>query len=472
MAKVPLTVGAYTAKSVIAEAQRCVNLYMEKNPQDSMFPTTHYPTPGLVTVATSAKNIWRGLFQASNGTLFGACGDGFFIISPSWVLTQIGSLATSFGPVSMVDNGTELLIVDGSAGGYKVVLGSNAFSAIVDAAFYGGNTVQFADGFFILPRANTIQFYISLAFQTTFDPVDFASKTGYSDKLVTLIVTKRYIYLLGSVTGEVWFNQGGTAFPYTRMPGAFMQHGCIAPATAAQVDGQAYWLSQSPQGKCIVVKTENYDAKRISTHAIENEFQSYSSVSDAQAFTMQVDGHFWYVLTFPTANKTWVYDLSTEQWHEWNWTDSNGNLNRHRANCFVFAYGQAVVGDWQNGNLYVLDPNVMTDFGGPITRIRGFPHLTDDDGSRIMYREFIADFQVGSGANADTTPVFLRWSDTKGQSWGNPIASDIGKEGEYLRSVQFQRLGMARDRVFEISWSTPAKTALNGAFVQFAKANQ
>lgn len=472
MAKVPLVTGAYTAKSVIASAQRCVNLYMEKNPQDSTFPTTHYPTPGLVQVANSPKNVWRGLFLASDGTLFGACGDGLFTISSTWVLTQIGTLLTTMGPVSLMDNGTELLVVDGSSNGYKVVLGSNAFSVLADTAFYGGNTVQFADGFFILPRLNTIQFYISLAFQTVFDPVDFASKTGFADKLMTLVVTKRYIYLLGAATSEVWFNQGGTAFPYTRMPGAFIQHGCIAAASAAQVDGQAYWLSQSPQGNCIVVKSENYDAKRISTHAIENEFQSYTTVSDAQAFTMQIEGHFWYVLTFPTANKTWVYDLSTEQWHEWLWTDSNGQLNRHRANCFVFAFGKAIVGDWQNGKLYTLDPNVMTDDSGPISRIRGFPHVVDDDGSRIMYREFIGDFQVGEGDAGNSTPVFLRWSDTKGKSWSNPIQSDLGKEGEYLRSVQFQRLGMARDRVFELSWSTPAKTALNGAFLQFVKANQ
>lgn len=472
MAKIPLTTGAYMARSVIAEAQRCVNLYMERNPSDAIFPTTHYPTPGLVTVATSANSVWRGLFFASNSTLFGVCGNALYTISPSFVLTQIGTLGTSLGPVSMVDNGTTLLVVDGTNTGYQVTLSSNTFATITDPAFYGGNTVQYADGFFILPRPNSIQFYISLAFQAAFDPVDFASKTGFSDTLVTLIVTKRYIYLLGASTCEVWFNQGTAAFPYARMPGAFIQHGCIAAASAAQIDGQAYWLSQSPQGKCIVVRSENYDAKRISTHAIENEFQSYSTVSDAQAFTMQVDGHFWYVLTFPIANKTWVYDLSTDQWHEWMWSDNDGNLNRHRANCFSFAYGQAIVGDWQNGNLYVLDPNTGTDFGGPITRIRSYPHVVDDQSDRIMYREFIADFQVGEGDGSNNTPVFLRWSNTRGKTWGNPIESDIGKTGEYLRSVQFQRLGMARDRVFELSWSTPAQTALNGAFVQFEKANQ
>lgn len=53
MPKVPLITGAYTARSVIAEAQRCINLYIEKNPdEDAVFPFTHYPTPGLEFLAS------------------------------------------------------------------------------------------------------------------------------------------------------------------------------------------------------------------------------------------------------------------------------------------------------------------------------------------------------------------------------------------------------------------------------------
>jgi hypothetical protein len=68
--------------------------------------------------------------------------------------------------------------------------------------------------------------------------------------------------------------------------------------------------------------------------------------------------------------------------------------------------------------------------------------------------------------------MFLRWSDTRGKSWGNAIKTSLGKEGEYLTSLQFQRLGMARDRVFELSWSAPVKTALLGAWVQADSNNQ
>jgi hypothetical protein len=55
--------------------------------------------------------------------------------------------------------------------------------------------------------------------------------------------------------------------------------------------------------------------------------------------------------------------------------------------------------------------------------------------------------------------VNLRWSDTRGASWGNPIRQGIGSTGQYLRQVQFNQLGMARDRVFELFWSATIRKA-------------
>jgi hypothetical protein len=471
MSKVALSSGSYEAKSIIANAQRCVNLYVEKNPDDAPFPTTHYCTPGTVLLVAADQAGWRGVYFASNGKLYGVCGNTVYCIAADWTLTSLGSIASSGSQVYMVDNGNDVIIVDGSPKGYTIRLSDNHFQPITQDSFYGGNTVQEADGFFIVNRPRTNQFYISLAFQSNFDATDFAGKTGFSDKLVTLAVTKLYIFLFGVLTTEVWYNVGDPVFPYARMPGTFIQHGCAAPNSVAQMDGSIYWLSQSKEGKCIVTRSENYEALRISTHAIENEIQKYPRIDDAQGFTMQMEGHFWYVLTFPSAEKTWVYDLVSQQWHEWLWLDSEGQFRRHRANCFAFAYGSPVVGDWENGNLYRLDLDAMTDNGDPVSRLRSFPHMVDD-GNRVIYRELIADFQVGEGAENGEVPVYLRWSDTKGASWGNHIEESFGLEGEYLKSIQFQRLGMARDRIFELSWSAPVKTALNGAFVQATPANQ
>jgi hypothetical protein len=474
--RIPLTTGAYEARSLVAEAQRCVNLYMEKNPPDAQFPFTCYPTPGLDLLATAEPTEgsgWRQLWFASNNKFYGVCGNTVFAISESWALTPLGNIASTSGYVSMTDNGNYVVIVDGSNRGWTIKLADDSFALISDSAFLGGNTVGFVDGYLVFNSPGTNEWYVSLVNEVSFDALDFASKSGYSDLLAGVGVAKRYVYLFGQQTTEVWFDAGDTPFPFNRLPGVFMQFGCASPGSIAQMDGNLYWLAQSPQGKAMVVRSQQFNAEQISTFALDNEMQGYSDLDQAIGFTYQLDGHFFYVLIFPESDKTWQYDLSTQQWNELIWIDGNGQEHRHRANCYANAYGMSVVGDWQNGKLYHWNQNTYTDEGNPIPRIRSFMHGVDEASNRIHYMSLIANMEVGNGIGTNVdVPVFLRWSDTRGVSFGNAVQRSMGREGQYLTSIQWTRLGMARDRVFEISWSSPVKTALLGAWVEAQSNNQ
>lgn len=470
--KAPLITGAYEARSIIASAQRSVNLYMEKNPEDAAFPFMLYPTPGLTQLSDSSQDGWRGLYTATNEKLYGVSGNNVYYIGSNWNLSLLGTIGTNSSHVHMVDNGNYVIIVDGSQNGYTIDLTNNNFAPISPGAFVGGDYIDYVDGYFLLNIAGTNEWYISLANEIIFDATDFASKNGFPDKIVAVGVSRRYIYLFGQLTSEIWFNAGDTVFPFERLPGVFMQYGCMNANTVAQMDGEFYWLSQSEQGNRFICRTSQFQAEKISTFAIDNELSGYDTVNDAFGYTYQISGHFFYVITFPTAQKTWVFDMSNGQWNEWLSIDDEGNLQRHRSNCFAVAYGKHVVGDFENGNLYMLDLDNYTDNDSPIPRIRSFYHGVDEDSNRIRYREFIADMEVGNGDGEDSIPLYLRWSDTRGKSWGNAISTSLGLEGEYLTSLQFQRLGMARDRVFELSWSAPVKTALAGAWVQVSSNNQ
>ncbi len=66
--------------------------------------------------------------------------------------------------------------------------------------------------------------------------------------------------------------------------------------------------------------------------------------------------------------------------------------------------------------------------------------------------------------------VSLRWSDDRGHAWGSPVSQSIGDIGEYRTSLLWQRLGMTRDRNFEISWSVPMPTALQGCWIEVTPA--
>lgn len=255
--RVPLTLGAYTAKSLIAEAQRCVNLYGEQNPQDAPAPFTYYPTPGLTLVSTPpAAGESRGIYTASNGARFEVVGPNVYAVDATNNYTQLGTLSSISGHVSMVDNGTSVFIVDGTAVGFTIALAGNVMTQVTDPAFYGADKVDFVDGYFVFNKPGTPQFYVSLYNDIKFDSLDIASKSTYSDNLVTLAVMHREIWLLGALTTEVWFNTGATDFTFGRMPGVFIEHGCAAKHSVAKIDLALFWLGRDLQGQGVVFRLQ------------------------------------------------------------------------------------------------------------------------------------------------------------------------------------------------------------------------
>lgn len=334
---------------------------------------------------------------------------------------------------------------------------------------------------------------------SAFDPLDIVAKQSGADSIQRVFELNRMVWAVGTLSGDVYYNSGASDFTFQALPGS-IEHGAAAPYSFAKQDVNAFWLTQDRQGTTIIAQTNGMALDRISTHAIENTLRGYANISDAIGFCYQQNGHSFYFLTFPTADATWVYDITAKQWHQRAATDLNGVLRRHRANCYAFVYGKHVVGDWQNGRLYELDIEAYTDNGLPITRIRSFPHILND-GKRAVVSQFIADMEVGelpetlwktgqptihinpdrtiSLGNLNGAPtihlgelgamvpmVSLRTSITRGASWGNAVMQTMGATGRYQISMSWRRLGIARDFVFELEWSIPAKTALNGAFIE------
>jgi hypothetical protein len=124
-----------------------------------------------------------------------------------------------------------------------------------------------------------------------------------------------------------------------------------------------------------------------------------------------------------------------------------------------------LVGDWETGDLYELTPDAFDDAGNAMLHVRSWPALSNEK-KRIFLDRFMLDMQVGEiPVDQDEPQVRLRWSDTRGRTWGNAVSRGIGARGEFDKLVPFNRCGRSRERVFEASWSANVKTALNGAYV-------
>jgi hypothetical protein len=310
------------------------------------------------------------------------------------------------------------------------------------------------------------------------DPLDFASAEGDPDNLVSLIIDHREAWLFGTNSIEVWYDAGLPDFPLQRIQGAFNEIGCAAAYSVAKLDNGLFWLGADARGRGIVYRANGYTGQRISTHAIEWQIQQYSTISDAIGYTYQQDGHAFYVLIFPTAETTWVYDVATQAWHERAGWD-NGNFVRHRSNCQVSYNNQIIVGDFENGNIYAFDLETYADNGDIQKWLRSWRALPTGANNlkRTSQHTLQIDCETGVGLNTgqgDDPQMMLRWSDDGGHTWSNEQWASIGKVGEYFQRTFYRRLGMTlklRDRVYELSGTDPVKIAIVGAQLDVTPTN-
>ena len=356
--KTPILGSSYVARSVNAADSRMVNLFPEIVPEAGKEPAFLQRCPGLRLVATVGQGPIRGMWKFGD-FLYVASGGKLYRVDGNFAATELG-LINGSGPVSMSDNGTQLFVAC-NPDAFIYNSSTGVFGQITDPDFPGAVTVGYLDGYFVFNEPNSQRFWVtSLNDGTAIDPLDFASAEGNPDDVVSLMVDHREVWLFGNNTVEVWYNAGLADFPLARIDGAFMETGCLAPYSVAKLDNSVFWLGSDARGNGIVYRNQGYNAQRVSTHAIEWQIQQYNVLNDAIGYSYQQDGHSFYVLTFPTAQATWVFDVSTGAWHERAFWDGV-RFRRHRSNCQANFAGQVVVGDWEDGRIYAFDLNVYQD---------------------------------------------------------------------------------------------------------------
>ena len=470
--KTPILGSAYVARSVNAADNRMINLFPELIPEGGKESGFLNRAPGLKLQQAVGLGPIRALWahQTNGSDFYVVSGTEFFkLTSLTGTPVKLGNVSGT-GPVSIADNGTQLFIAcNGPSYIYNEV--TNVFAQITDPDFPGAVTVGYLDGYFVFNEPNSQRVWVtSLLDGLSVDPLDFASAEGSPDGLVALIVDHREAWLFGSDSVEVWYDAGNADFPLARIQGAFNEIGCVAAYSVAKLDNGLFWLGTDARGQGIVYRANGYTGTRVSTHAIEYAIAQYGNISDALAYTYQQEGHSFYVLIFPTANATWVYDVSTQMWHE-RAGFVNGAFTRHRSNCQCNFEGNTVVGDFQNGNIYTFDLDIYADNSQPQKWLRSWRALAPGQNNlkRTAHHSLQLDAETGVGlvvGQGSQPEAMLRWSDDGGHTWSNEHWQLMGAIGQYGYRTIWRRLGMTlklRDRVYEVSGTDPVKIAIMGA---------
>lgn len=500
MARIQLLGGSYKQAAFIAGVQNCINLYPEKNPQTAQSPVgiTHYPRPGNTPLgAPPNPGSGRGLYVSSLGDFYAFVGQSVYWVDPNWVFHDVGNvLINALTPIYGSDNGVTAIIVDGSPFGYRIILAAGAsgtFSQLADPNYLGATRCDFLDYFLVFNEPGTPNWYCTQESSDIFNALFFGTKTAWPDNIITLITCERQAWLLGKYKSEIWSNAGTVPFPFQILSGNIVEHGTVSAYAVAKQDVNVYWLSESPEGARLAMRGALQQATRISTHAIEDEWLKYPRVDDCIIQTYQMRGHAFVEYHFPTADRCWVFDEATQEWHEKATYDQNGVQHRPADLFKAYAYGKNVAQDWRTGQLYLIDETNYTDNGAPILMERSMPHVQDEqEFNRLTVWRLIADMEIGSGTgvaiptaerpwslgfnpgfgpNQLVTPpqVSLYVSRDRGASFqahsDQPLISTQGDIPYYNVKPTFNRCGQAYDFVFRLRWSGPLQTALDSVFI-------
>lgn len=481
--KLPFLGQAYTSRSPILASQTLINLYAEGTEGNDGEAGAFYGTPGL-TALLGALGEARGL-RVAGGMLYAAIGGHAYRINTSYVATNLGPLPNITGPVSIIDNGSQVAFAHAN-GWHWVTYTGTAIAPVVNSP--DNSVLTEMDNYVIFTTSTFGQFGITaLADLSSIDPLDVASAEGAPDDLVSVIADHREVWLFGQNTTEIWSDTGAQFFPFERSPGGFIEQGCVAMFSPAKLDNSVFWLGRDRNGQGVVYRANAYIPQRISTHALEFAIQGYGDISDAIGFAYQEEGHTFYWLTFPKADATWVYDVATSGWHQRLWLDdTTGLLHRHRANCYAFFNMAHIVGDWENGTLYQMSLDVGNDNGTEIYRERAF-EIPDSENKRIRmdYLELMATTGDGvtaielPGGEADWTwdsgditfdsgdatfdgfasstggttvlpppsQVWMQISKDGGRTWGFKRFQLLGNIGQTYTRLRWRHMGMGRNIV-------------------------
>jgi Phage stabilisation protein len=460
----------YTMDAISFDNQRSINFFpLVSESGSSKSATALASCAGYRLFGELGGGAIRGAKTCANGRAFVVSGYEAYEVLSNGTGSLIGTITTGVGTVGIEENGTELIIVDGVEG-YIYNMDTSTWSLISDTDFPVADVVAFQDGYFIVNDHGTANFYISGLYDgLSWDALDTSRTDSNPDRLVSILSDQGNLWLFGEVSVEVFYNSGALAFPFERISGAVINTGCAAAFTVQKFDNTIAWLGVDEQGRGVVWKANGYSAQRISTQAIENIIAQSSDFTGSYAYVYHERGHVFYCLQVKGLDTTLVYDSAVGAWHERQWRDNVNSLNtQHRGACHFFFNQQNLIGDRENGKIYLQSMDIYDFDGDNIIRTRVSPHIQEEK-KNITYSSFELDMETGVGTIDGLNPqVMMSYSDDGGHTFSSEKWASAGQIGKYRTRVRWSRLGSARDRVFKIVYSEKTFCQINEALINNA----
>ena len=432
-------------------AQRMVNCYLEQAPAAAKSPVAVVPSYGVASFATPGNGPLRGGCVV-NGTVYVVSGTTLYSVNAAGTATSLGTIP-NLDDVEVAGDGTNIVVVTATAG---YVWNGSSVSQITDADFPGAIWVGFLDGYFPIIEPNSGRLWIN---ETAYTPtawnaLDFATEEGSPDDIVWALVEKREWFVFGKDSTAAYQNTGNADFPFERVPSSFMEVGIKAKRLAAKANNSVCFVGHDN----IVYRLDGYTPIRISTHAVEQALED-TDETEFRMFGWVEGGH--QMLGLKCADFCFVYDFSTQLWHE------RGTLGSDTwtAHFVLHAFGKYLIAKDGTNELGKLTADLFTEWGDTL-RTECTSAAVAQENRLLPHDSLELVFETGVGTVATPDPqVMLQFSDDGGRTWSSEKWRSLGAIGEYQHRCRWHRLGSSRDRVYRYAITDPVRRTLISAIL-------
>ncbi len=368
--------GVYAGNPTVTRERR-LNCYYQVRKDKDRTSIAVLATPGqqlAMTIPAAVNQGARGLL-ANKSQLFVVVANQFLSLgAPNTTggaasVVASGNLNTIVGPVAMAANPTQIGIVDG-INGYYFTPSTGVFAQITSAGFpNGATTIAVCNGFGICENPATNQFFVS-AFNdlSTWSALSFAEASQYPDIMIACDQLGGLLIPFSSTHIEFWQNSGLTTEPFTYIQGTATEYGLAAPFSRVHVADSIAFLAQSLEGGLQFARVKGYGVEPISTPDIDKIVQGLTTTADCEALAYQTQEAKFAQFTFPTENRSFLWNASNGMWSETQTGVTSRYAARHIGRWSAVYQGKILISDYNIANLYNPVVGLNTDNGNVIVR--------------------------------------------------------------------------------------------------------
>jgi hypothetical protein len=270
---------------------------------------------------------------------------------------------------------------------------------------------------------------------------------------------------------DIWSQSRDILNPYlSSVKAQYAQIGLASPYASVVIDGTRMIFLDKTR-RLVMLQGTSYVDMGL---PINNEIQNLSTVEDAVAFNIVINGKNFLVLNFPSDKKTFVYDYISQAFYKWSsWDETTSTRSLFRANCYTYAstWNKHIIGDISNGKLFELDTDSHSDDGNTINAEIITGHINyGSDGLLKQPKKVIARIRRGDGKEGSVTDsprILIRHRD-QNESWSNFKEVQLGPIGDTnFRAILYNSCKPYYSRQYHIKMPDNAKFVLSSIEEEF-----